>query len=530
MTRKDYAVLFLLSLIVITTAGYLQKSAGYMDAEYYAVTGRGLLSGKGFTQDFLWNYLDDPSGIPHPSNTYWMPLASIFSAISVSYKQGDQFATLWVVFIIISSFVPLLTARAAFSFTSRRSDGWMAGLLALFSGFYLLYYALPETFTLGMILGFIMISNLARIISVREFNNQWILTWGIIGIISGLLHLSRAEGLLWFFLALGCLLFTATKVRKAGILLPALLLLIGGYLLVSGAWFARNIEYWGFPFPPGTNRTLWLEYYDQTFLFPADSLTFQNWIQSGINSISRARLDAFWMNIKSAIAVQGGILLVPLIISGWWFKRTDKRLVLAGIYYVIIFLLMTVVFPFAGSRGGYIHSAAGVQILFWALVPVGLDKFIQWGNRKRGWQMEQARFVFQIGIISIMFFMSGIVFFQRVIATTNGVSNWLIDENKYANVQKELDRMGHLDGESLVMIKNPPGWNLITNSPAVVIPDGGITSIRLAAKIFSATILIIDKDHPKALKNFFEGRENSPEMELILTMEDIKVYRLLQLP
>ncbi len=62
MTRKDYAVLFLLSLIVITAAGYLQKSAGYMDAEYYAVTGRGLLSGKGFTQDFLWNYLDDPRG------------------------------------------------------------------------------------------------------------------------------------------------------------------------------------------------------------------------------------------------------------------------------------------------------------------------------------------------------------------------------------------------------------------------------------------------------------------------------------
>ena len=142
MTRKDYAVLFLLSLIFITAAGYLQKSAGYMDAEYYAVTGRGLLSGKGFTQDFLWNYLDDPSGIPHPSNTYWMPLASIFSAICVPYKQGDQDASLWVLFIIISSFVPLLTARAAFSFSSRRTDGWMAGLLALFSGFYLLYYAL----------------------------------------------------------------------------------------------------------------------------------------------------------------------------------------------------------------------------------------------------------------------------------------------------------------------------------------------------------------------------------------------------
>jgi hypothetical protein len=236
------------------------------------------------------------------------------------------------------------------------------------------------------------------------------------------------------------------------------------------------------------------------------------------------------MNIKSAIAVQGGILLVPLIISGWWQKRKDKRLVLAGIYYAFIFLLMTIVFPFAGSRGGFIHSAAGVQIFLWALVPVGLDRFIRWGNRKRGWQIEQARFVFQIGIISIMIFLSGMIFYQRVIVTTNGVSNWLIDENKYANVQKELDRMGHLDDKSLVMIKNPPGWNLITSSPAVVIPDGGITSIRLAAKKFGATILIIDKDHPKALNDFFEGKEMPPEMELILTLNDIKVYRLLHQP
>ncbi len=530
MTRKDYVVLFLLSLFVITSAGYLQKSAGYMDAEYYAVTGRGLLSGRGFTQDFLWNYLDDPSGIPHPSNTYWMPLASIFSTISVGYKQGGEDATLWVLFIFISSIVPLLTARAAYSFSSRRSDGWLAGLLALFSGFYLLYYAIPETFTLGMILGYFMISNLTQIISESEYNIKWIFSWGLIGIISGLLHLARAEGLIWFFLALGCLLFNATKVRKARLLIPALLLLFGGYLLVSGPWFARNIEIWRFPFPPGTNRTLWLGYYDQTFLFPADSLTFQNWILTGFNSISRARLDAFWMNIKSAIAVQGGILLVPLIISGWWLKRTDKRLILAGIYYACIFLLMTIVFPFAGSRGGFIHSAAGVQIFLWALVPVGLERFIQWGNQKRGWQMEHARLVFQIGIISIMIFLSGIIFYQRVIATTNGVSNWLIDEKKYSLLHQELVRSGYLDNESLVMIKNPPGWNLITRAPAVVIPDGGITAIRTAAEKFGATILVIDKDHPKALKDFFKGKENPVEMELILTMDDIKVYRFIHQP
>ncbi len=525
MTRKDYAILFLISVVVITTAGLLQKSAGYMDAEYYAVTGKGLISGNGFSQNFLWNYLDDPAGIPHPSNTYWMPLASIFSAISISFHQGGQKTTLWVVQILFSSLVPIVTAVAGYSFTSRRSDGWMAGLLGLFSGFYLLYYAIPETFTPEIIFGFLLITILAHQVGEGMMNRNWVIRWGIAGIFAGLLHMARAEGLIWFFIAIGCLVFAAFKSRKIIKILPAFIMLFLGYFLLSGAWYGRNISIWGSLFPLGSNRTLWLSNYDQTFLFPANALTFQNWIQQSVNSIARVRLDAFWMNIKSAIAVQGGILLVPFIISGWLLKRQDNRLILAGIYYGLIFILMTLVFPFAGARGGFIHSAAGVQVFFWAAVPAGLDRFVRWGNRKRNWQVDQARQVFQIGIVCIMMLLSGIIFYQRVIATTNGVSNWQQDEAKYQRLQHDLVESGDLNMNDVVMVKNPPGWNLVTGIPAIVIPDGGVDAVRLAAVKFGVKLLIVDKDHPKALQLFYRGEEEFPDLKLIFSSNDEKVYR-----
>ncbi len=454
-------------------------------------------------------------------------MASLFSTISFQIQGEGREATLWLFMILLSSFVPYLTAKTAFNFTNRRSDGWMAGLLALFSGFYLLYYAIPETFSVVMILGFILISCLSRLLSEKERNWTWVLTWGLAGIITGLLHMTRAEGLIWLLIAISCLIYASFKAKRTEILIPALLLLLGGYFLISAAWYGRNFGMWGHVFPPGTSRTLWMTNYNQTFLFPVSGLTFNSWIQAGINSILNARLDALWMNLKSAVAVQGGILLVPFIITGWWLKRHDRRLILAGLYYLVTLIIMTMVFPFAGSRGGFIHSAAGVQIFLWALVPVGLDKFIQWGAQKRGWQIDQARRVFQIGIIAIMILLSGIIFYQRVVVTTNGVSNWLIDETKYKNVYQELIQLGDNDEKTLVMVKNPPGWNLVTRTQAIVIPDGGVSALIAAANKYGANLLLLDKDHPDKLKNFFEGEERIPELELIFIKDGIQVYRFI---
>lgn len=527
MKIRDFLFIYLIALVVITTAGLLQRSAGYMDAEYYASIGSGIRKGDGFNQNFLWNYLDDPTGIPHPSNTYWMPLASILSTISVTFSLLGHRTTLWVLNILFSSLIPVLTAWITFGFTKRRGDAWFTGLLAIISGFYLLYYAIPETFAASMVFGSLLIILLTANGDGDTLKINPSIRWGLIGIIAGLLHMTRAEGFLWIAIAAGYLIFLTIKNREYKKGFTSAGFLIIGYLVISGAWYLRNIYHWQQLFPPGSSRTLWLINYDQTFAFPSNQLTFQNWLNQGFPTIVASRREALWMNLKSMLAVQGGILLLPFIIAGWWIKKKDPRMVIAVLFYGLIFILMTMVFPFAGSRGGFIHSAAGVQPFFWAMVPIGLDRFLGWGERKRGWSLDEARRVFQIGLVLIMVLLTGFIFYQRVLEKQNGISAWQVEENHYNKVYEELVANKTLKPDSVVMVKNPPGWFFVTGLPAVVIPDGDESTVRNISQRFNANILILEKDHVNGLNSLFTISSSKTGMVKIMDIGTTQIYSLL---
>ena len=70
MSRRTYLILFFVTLIVQFVVSRLQTVPGYLDATYYFSGGVQLAQGNGFTEPYLWNYLDDPQGIPHPSHGY----------------------------------------------------------------------------------------------------------------------------------------------------------------------------------------------------------------------------------------------------------------------------------------------------------------------------------------------------------------------------------------------------------------------------------------------------------------------------
>ena len=83
MNWRIYSFLFLLGLTVSLGTASLQEMPGYLDSDYYFAGGLQLADGEGFTEPFLWNYLDDPEGLPHPSHTYWYPLSSMLAAASM---------------------------------------------------------------------------------------------------------------------------------------------------------------------------------------------------------------------------------------------------------------------------------------------------------------------------------------------------------------------------------------------------------------------------------------------------------------
>ena len=54
-----------LALLVRLMTALPLSQPGYTDAYYYAVGARQLHAGRGFTEPFVWNYLDPPAALPH---------------------------------------------------------------------------------------------------------------------------------------------------------------------------------------------------------------------------------------------------------------------------------------------------------------------------------------------------------------------------------------------------------------------------------------------------------------------------------
>jgi hypothetical protein len=54
-------ILFLAALAVRLLIAWPLQQPGYADAYYYAVGARQLDKGQGFSEPFIWNYLDPPT-------------------------------------------------------------------------------------------------------------------------------------------------------------------------------------------------------------------------------------------------------------------------------------------------------------------------------------------------------------------------------------------------------------------------------------------------------------------------------------
>ena len=108
-------------------AARLQHPA-YFDAYYYTMNGQRLAAGQGFTEEIIWQYLDQPQGLPTPSHTYWMPLASLIAA--AGYALGGSFRAAQAPFWLMAGLLPLLAYAISWQLYGQR---WQARLAALHS-------------------------------------------------------------------------------------------------------------------------------------------------------------------------------------------------------------------------------------------------------------------------------------------------------------------------------------------------------------------------------------------------------------
>jgi len=504
MSRRRWLVLSLLGLAVSVLASIWIQVPGYMDAEYYFAAGEELASGNGFTEPFLWNYLDDPDGLPHASHSYWMPLVSIIAAGPMRLL-GVGFRAAQIPFVLLSAVLPLLAARLALHLGLDQRKAWLAGLLACAPGFYLPYFVTTETFSLFAVVGALALWSMAAAAECPG-----VVKWLIVGGLVGLAHLTRADGLV--LLAPAMLAAWYGRRKRAS----AVALVLASYMLVMAPWWGRNMALFGSIFPPGASRALWLVSYDELFSYPASIITPQHWWDAGLIPLLQARMQALGTNLQSLLAANGLVFLAPLMVigavRGW--KRLLIRLSVA--YLVLLFVLMSLVFPEVGARGGFFHSSAALMPLMWALAADGLYRAVSWIGERRKWHQNQSQRFFSVGVVLLAIVATIALYWGRVVGEDASQPSWAYSDVIYQEVGL---RLRSLDAEvGIVAVNNPPGFHVATGLQAIVIPDGSPETLRQVVERYNAGWVVLEANHVLALDELYSLTIDLAWLELIDTI------------
>lgn len=449
-----------LLLATIVTRGIVHAPT-FTDAYYHFVVAERVANGDGLTVPFLWPYIGAPESWPEsgvvPSHTYWMPLTSLLAALGmvVAGAPGSHAAAQW-------PFTLMLAGAALVGYTLGGRIGgtnrhrWTAGLLVLFSGFFTRWWGAIDTFAPYALVGSLALLLLGSglfAVSDRKPPGRVIGLWFAAGLFSGLGHLTRADGLLLVLVGVVVLLWPwdvlRRETRQTGPRLSGLVALIAGYLLVMAPWFLRNLEAVGTPLPVGGTQAIWFTDYNDLFSYLAN-IGPDHLFADGIGAFIDSRWTAFVNNLGTFVAVEGLVVMAPLMLLALWNRRESRFLRAFWLYALGLHLAMTLVFPFPGYRGGLFHSAAALVPWWAALGVVGLDDAITWmARRRRTWNPRTARPVFTVGLLGFAIALS-----------------WVFGLNR---VDFSAGQGGNVPSlYSAVTAVVPPGSRLMVNDPAAL--------------------------------------------------------------
>jgi hypothetical protein len=368
------------------------------------------------------------------------------------------------------------------------------------------------------------------------------------GLLIGLSHLSRADGiLLWasFLIALVVMLARSQpdtsaddperghESRHLGLLVCIrwLALAVAGYLVVTIPWFWRNWMVVGSPLSGASTKTIFLRSYADLFSYSAD-LSLQSYMAWGWPAILRSKLTAAVHNL----AVVLGALqfhLAPLAIIGLWQLRSRREYLPFYAYAGMLYLSMTLVFTFPSTHASMLHSTGALLPFLFAATLPGIDAAVGWvARRRRTWHPRTARKVFRIGLTTVVVAISLFNYCQSVFLSLNPLELqplWNRANTGYVIVSSWLDE--NHPQNAVVMVVDPPAYYYFTHRPAIVIPNEGIDDIVKVAERYQAQYLVLEYDHVASLDSIYSGQSTHPLLSLEHVFDDdagnlVQVYKV----
>lgn len=465
MGRRAYSAFFILALVVsFVLVRFTNQAPTYTDAYYHYNGAVRLASSEGFTETYLWTYIGAPLQLDEngmfPSHLYWMPMTSILGSLGILISGGEaSYEAAQLFFILCYALTACIAFALGWQVGKSRRYAWGAGLLALTSPFFARYWGALDTFAPYAFFGASCLWAMGLVcISLahkpEESRRLWVKAL-LAGALAGLSHLTRADGLLFILVIVLIFLWSGRQQLKRA--LPLILMACVSYLLVMLPWFYRNSQALGTLLPVGGTQSIWFREYNELFNFPPEA-TPEQFFSDGLATLWSSRIEALNNNIGTFVAVEGFVVMAPLMLIGVWVQRKNPLFQPFILYALGMHIAMTFVFAYPGYRGGLFHSASAL-IPFWAVLGlVGLDHLVHWvAKRRRRWREEHAQWVFTVGLggISLLLMMS-------LVGRGGGNSTipaWM----------EEMDAL--LPSDARVMINDPAQLYYFTGRGGVVIPN-----------------------------------------------------------
>jgi len=495
-----------------------------MDAEYYYLGGK-YLSQNQINAAFVWNYLDNPQGLPYPLFSYWMPFASLLTYLPLAISNSDSFQVSRIIFWLLSSLMVPGLIFITHKITKNQYIAVISGVFALFNGFYFKYITITETITPYLILGGLFFY-LSYLLLEKEVKPIFLF---LLGIVAGLLQLTRVDGNLFFVFSVILILFLFFKKKsnanqKKFSFVSQLLFVFAGYFIPLVPYYVFMVSHFGSISSPVGIKALWTNVYDDTYLYPASQLTFQYWLSDGVlNKLSNI-WEALKLNAGTFAAVQLNIFGIPLFLLGVW-KNRKKYWVLYFLFaFICVFLLMTIVFPFAGSRGGFLHSGAAFQLFFWIFMAEGFYEFLLFGINHRGWKIERAKKMFTPALVLFSMLFTFILYAKDVIGDVPGFS-WNADYVMYEAINEILYGAESND-DAVVMINNPVGFHYLTGHPGIAIPNAEEEDLKNLIEQFNVKYLVVDRNIPVLMQNYSDDFQNAYNEIGSIDEYELKIYQI----
>jgi hypothetical protein len=520
MKRAD--IIFVLMALVgafLITRG-LVAQPGFTDAFYHFNAAERLVTGQGLTEDYLWMYIGAPQSLPAPSHLYWMPMTSLMAALGMwLFNAPGDYAVAQIPLALMLAGTACVGYWLGLKLGGKRRHAWVAGLVTLFSGFFMRFWGATDTFAPYALFGSLSLVFMglgATNDSKGDAAPRPYVWFVLCGVMTALGHLTRADGVLLLMVA--WVIVGAQRAAPLQRRIIAILIMTAAYLLVMSPWIIRNLNVIGSPLPVGGAQGIWYTAYDDIFNYPPDSSP-QTFFANGIGLLVSSRWDALRENLGTFVAVEGMIVLAPLMLIGLWVRRRGAFLRGFWLYALGLHLAMTFVFTFPGARGGLFHSAAALLPWWAALGVAGLDDVVDWvAKRRRKWNAATAKWVFSSALVVFVAFLSLSIALPRRTGTGTPRLYTLLSEQ--------------LPPGSRVLINDPAQLYYFTGLGGVVLPNESPDVLLEIAQKYEVRYLLLegvtDDGRAAASRKLWPILSTNPEFLTPVPLEypGVKLYEI----